>query len=279
MIKSKYFWAGAILLACIPLLVMDIPKHYIDWHREVRDEMNYIAQNTYHYSAKQKIQILDEVFVNNKILKAKMYIKVIAGFLLLCLGAYSLLLHGKEQKKSSWKAFLICVVLIAGSIALKLFLWTSFSGNQKIRLLSLSPADTTLTNIYNSNFKGKVVYVDFWGTTCAPCLEEFMHFTKPLKAKYQKREDIAWLYIGGGTKLIWKQQLQKYNLEGSHIFLGANAYRELFTRTVKGSKDSVVAMPRYLIMDKHGKIVDTEAPPPSEIDAISAELDKYLAVN
>jgi thiol-disulfide isomerase/thioredoxin len=279
MIKSKYFWTGTVLLACIPLLVMDLPKHYFDWHREVRDEMSYIAQNTYHYSVKQKIQILGEIKFNNKSLKAKMYIKVIAGFLLLCLGTYSLWKYGKEQKKPFGKAFAICVVLVAGSIALKLFLWTSFTGNQKIKLLSLSTADTTLGNIYNSNFKGKVVYVDFWGTTCAPCLEEFMHFTKPFKAKYQNNSAIAWLYIGGGTKLIWKQQLQKFELEGSHIFLGTNAYRELFTRSVKGSKDSVVTMPRYLIIDKHGKIVDTEAPPPSEIDAISAELDKYLAVN
>jgi hypothetical protein len=34
-----------------------------------------------------------------------------------------------------------------------------------------------------------------------------------------------------------------------------------------------------LLLNKHGKIIDTEAPPPSEKDAISAELDKYLAVN
>ncbi|MFI5138142.1 MAG: TlpA family protein disulfide reductase [Sphingobacteriales bacterium] len=279
MIKSKYFWTGAILLACIPLLVMDIPKHYVDWTHDVHDEMISVTHNIYHYTALQKTLILDNILESNKTLMALMYLKGFTAFLLLCASIYFFRRYAKSRESLTGRSILICVVLITICTSLKLFSWTTFAGNEKISLLALSPADTSLDNIYNNNFKGKVVYVDFWGTTCGSCLEEFQNFTKPLKEKYQHRKDIAYLYVCGGTKLIWKQQVQKFDLEGSHIFLGANAYRDLFTRSVKGSKDSVVAMPRYLIMDKHGKIVDTEAPPPSEIDAISAQLDKYLAVN
>jgi thiol-disulfide isomerase/thioredoxin len=277
-IKSKYFWIGAILLAIIPLLLMDIPKHYIDWRRDVRDERIYVAQNTYAYTPQQKAQILDGVSANNKSLIVLMSIKGFTSLLLLYLSFYFLRRYFIDPKKSKWKAVLTCAALLVLTITAKLYSWTSFAGDEKIKLLIQSPADTTLTNICNANFKGKVVYVDFWGTTCAPCLEEFKNFTKPLKEQYKNRPDIAYLYICGGTKLIWKQQLQKFNIEGDHIFLNTKDYATLFHRSVRGSKNSVLAMPRYLIMDKQGKIVDKDAPPPSERDSISARLNKYLAV-
>ncbi|WP_317169489.1 TlpA family protein disulfide reductase [Mucilaginibacter humi] len=154
-------------------------------------------------------------------------------------------------------------------------LWTSFGGNDKIKLLSLSPADTSVTAIYNSHFKGKVLYVDFWGTTCGPCLEEFRTFTKPLKQTLNNRSDIAYLYICGGRKLIWKQQLQKLEVEGSHIFLNEKDYAHFYRQAIKGDKDTTVMMPRYLIIDKDGKIANTNAPRPSEKDSLINQLNKY----
>jgi thiol-disulfide isomerase/thioredoxin len=278
MIKSKYFWIGAILLAIIPLLMLDIPNHYIDWRRDVHDERVYVTQNTYAYTPQQKTQILEQISASNKSLLTLMCIKGFSSILLFGLCIYFFRKYCIIQKDSKRKAVLTCAVLLVLIITAKLYSWTSFAGDEKIMLLTQSVADTTLTNIYNANFKGKVVYVDFWGTTCAPCLEEFKNFTKPLKDQYQNRPDIAYLYICGGTKLIWKQQLQKFNIEGDHIFLNTKDYAALFHRSVRGSKDSVLAMPRYLIMDKHGKIVDKDAPPPSERDSISAHLNKYLTV-
>jgi thiol-disulfide isomerase/thioredoxin len=278
MIKSKNFWIGAILLAIIPLLVLDIPKHYIDWRRDVHDERIYVAQNSYSYTPQQKAQILEQESASDESLKALMLVKAFSSLLLLCLGFYFLRRSFILHKNSGWKAFLICAGLLAVTVAAKLYSWTSFAGNQSIRLLTQSPADSTLANIYNTNFKGKVVYVDFWGTTCAPCLEEFKNFTKPLKHRYKNNPDIAYLYICGGTRLIWKQQLQKFDIEGYNLFLGAKDYARLFHHSVRGAKDTILAMPRYLIMNKQGKIVDPDAPPPSEKDSVSAELDKYLAV-
>ena len=196
--------------------------------------------------------------------------------LLFALGVYLLVRYIKTDKKSGRKAVLTCFVLMALTSGLKLFSWTTFSGSRDITLLTLSPADTSLSNIYNENFKGKVVYVDFWGTTCPPCLEEFRNFTKPLKQYFKNRPDLAYLYICGGARLIWKQQLQKFNIVGSHIFLDKKDYAALYHRSVRGSKDTVLAMPRYLIIDKQGHIVDKDAPPPSEKDSVVVRLSRYL---
>lgn len=208
-----------------------------------------------------------------------MYIKSFTGVILLCLSVYCFRFYIRRQKPSKWKAVFTCVILIVCSVALKLYLWTAFTGDDKIKLLTRSPADTTLTSIYNNHFKGKVVYVDFWGTTCGSCLEEFTNFTKPLKQKYHTSKDIAYLYICCGRQLVWKQQLKKFDVEGTHLFLNIDDYDRLFRRSIKGNKNTIVAMPRYLIMDKHGSIVENDAPPPSEPDSAYAKLDKYLANN
>ena len=276
MIRSKLFWTGAILLAIIPLLALDIPKHYIDWKHDVRDERLYLAQNTYNYSFQQKAAILERTRKSDREFQALMYTKGFCCLLLFVLGIYLLWRYAKTEKKSGWKAMLACFILILLTTGLKLFSWTAFIGSGAITLLNLSPTDTSLSNIYNENFKGKVVYVDFWGTTCAPCLEEFRNFTKPLKDHYKDRPDLAYLYICGGTKLIWKQRLQKFNIEGSHIFLDKRDYAMLYHRAVRGAKDTIVEMPRYLIINKQGNIVDKDAPPPSEKDSIEAKLDRYL---
>jgi len=276
LIKSKTFWTGAVLLAIIPLLALDLPKHYIDWKQDVRNEQLYLAQNTYHYSAQQKTALLNEVQQSNRELQALLYTKGFCCLLLFALGVYLLVRYIKTDKKSGRKAVLTCFVLMALTSGLKLFSWTTFSGSRDITLLTLSPADTSLSNIYNENFKGKVVYVDFWGTTCPPCLEEFRNFTKPLKQYFKNRPDLAYLYICGGARLIWKQQLQKFNIVGSHIFLDKKDYAALYHRSVRGSKDTVLAMPRYLIIDKQGHIVDKDAPPPSEKDSVVVRLSRYL---
>ncbi|HZY39423.1 MAG TPA: TlpA disulfide reductase family protein [Mucilaginibacter sp.] len=278
MIRSKLFWLGAILLAIIPLLVLDIPRHYIDWRRDVRDERFYISKNTYNYTAQQKKEIADEVQKSDRELKALMYTKGLASLLLFVAGVYFMLKYFKIENSSWWKALTTCLLLMILTTSAKLFSWTTYGGSRDIKLLQLSPTNTSLSDIHNENFKGKVVYVDFWGTTCAPCLEEFRNFTKPLKQHYKNQPDLAYLYICGGTRLMWKQQLQKFDLEGSHIFLDKTEYAALYHRSVSGAKDTIVSIPRYLIIDKQGKIVDKDAPQPSDVDSVEKRLDKYLAL-
>ncbi|TFF39805.1 redoxin family protein [Mucilaginibacter psychrotolerans] len=279
MIKSKPFWVGTILLALIPLLVLDIPKHYIDWVKEVHDETIETVYNSYKLNQAQKKQVLEHILAANHYLMAMMYIKSFLSLILLFLGVYFFIQYKRQRGFEFWRSSSIIILFLTTTTALKIFSWYSFAGNDKIKLLPTSAADTTLSHIYNTHFKGKVVYVDFWGTTCGPCLEEFRNFTKPLKEKYQNRNDIAYLYICGGHEAVWRQQLIKYNIEGSHIFLGQQAYASLYKQAIKGSKDTMVYMPRYLIMNKAGKIVETSAAQPSNKNAISRQLDKYLAFN
>ncbi|WP_158826298.1 TlpA family protein disulfide reductase [Mucilaginibacter lacusdianchii] len=277
MIKSKHFWTGAVLLAVIPFIMMDVPKHYVDWTRDVHDEMIYLVQGNYSYNREQKAILLDNLLQNNSSLMGMMYIKSFIAVVLLFVSMYFFYRSSKQNSTSFWKALSFTVILVACSVGLKLLVWTSWSGNENTHLLDITKADTTLTSIYNKNFKGKVLYVDFWGTTCGPCLQEFKNFTKPLKAKYHQRKDIAYLYICGGRNLVWKQQLKKYQIDGYHMFLDSKQYENLYRKSVNGNAQTQVFMPRYIIINKRGQIVNTNAPTPSSADSIANQLDKYLA--
>jgi len=279
MIKSKLFWAGAILLAVIPLLVMDIPKHYVDWTREVHDETIDAVWNSYNFTKQQRGDVLTHILDSNRDLMAAMYLKGFAGAILLFLSIYFFMRYSSQGNRFFFKPFGVALTLMLCAITLKTYSWYSFNGDDKIKIISYTAADTSLTHLYNTNFKGKVVYVDFWGTTCGPCLSEFRNFTKPLKAKYHNRKDLAYLYISGGHEMVWRQQLKKYDIAGTHLFLDSKQYDHLYRSSTHIPKDTPCYMPRYLIINKQGQIAETDAPRPSDVASISALLDKYLALN
>ncbi|MCU4166034.1 TlpA family protein disulfide reductase [Carboxylicivirga caseinilyticus] len=64
----------------------------------------------------------------------------------------------------------------------------------------------------------------------------------------------------------WKDMIKYYNLAGNHI--RANAKLKADLRAKLGS----FGIPRYLIINKQGSIVNNDAPRPSNME----ELEKYL---
>ncbi len=125
MIRSISFWLGAILLAVIPLLVMDIPKHYIDWTREVHDEMIVTVHNHYNLSKTEKADILDNILDANNTLMASMYLKGFAGAILLALSIYFFVRYSRTKNLSLLKTSGIIVVLLLVSVSVKVYSWTN----------------------------------------------------------------------------------------------------------------------------------------------------------
>jgi thiol-disulfide isomerase/thioredoxin len=273
MIKSRNFWIAAIMMAIIPLLSMDIVQHYVDWKSEVREELISVVQNLYSFDREQKAAILDKVFERNETLTFLIYLKSFSILVLLAFSVYFFRRYKRLGRTGFFKPFLYTTAILSGFVLIKIFLFNRVNTNDKIQLLTISPNDSSLQKLYNEHFKGKVVYVDFWGTTCGPCLQEFRDFTKPLKDKYKPRQDLSYLYISQGSEYMWHQQIKKYNVEGNHLFMNLDQYENLFRQT---TKDSSVLIPHYLIIDKKGNIVERNAWKPSDRDSLFVQLDKYL---
>lgn len=115
-------------------------------------------------------------------------------------------------------------------------------------------------------YKGKVIYVDFWASWCGPCRQQFpfsraMH--ESLTAKQKK--DIIFLYISIDEDLAkWKNAVEKLGLkdfgENGHSFEVSGRYQ-------------VRSIPRYMIINKKGEIVDSDAPRPGSPETLPKLLE------
>lgn len=122
--------------------------------------------------------------------------------------------------------------------------------------------------------RGRVVYVDFWGTWCVPCRKE-MPYAARLKETL-KGEPVDFLYIayenGYTAKLIanWKATVQKLHLTGRHFMMNT-AFEGGLSEFLE-----VDSYPRYIIVDRDGEIMNDDAARPSETTEVLRQLRDAL---
>lgn len=108
------------------------------------------------------------------------------------------------------------------------------------------------------DFRGKVVYIDFWGSWCKACLANMPHAEK-LKQKC-KGKDVVFLYLDFyDTTEKWLHAIKEFNIDGIH--LKAEKSDEEYFRNVFNIDQ---AFPRYALVDKNGKLVTISAPVPQD---------------
>jgi thiol-disulfide isomerase/thioredoxin len=131
-----------------------------------------------------------------------------------------------------------------------------------------------------SDFKGKVVYIDFWGTWCSPCLEEIPDALE-LQKKY-KGKPIVFLYVAleNNDQNIaeWRnfisgknKQFAKYlnkPFPGVHVV----AEKQFLNENIKPYKINFA--PTRVLVDQDGKLVNARAERPKEI---VAQIDQLLS--
>lgn len=103
-------------------------------------------------------------------------------------------------------------------------------------------------------FKGRIVYLDIWGTWCGPCREKLAE--SPFVKSQLKDFDIVYLYLANRSPDdAWKSVIKEYDLTGEncvHYNLPAAQQRavEEFLK--------VEGFPTYKLIDKQGNIHDLE---------------------
>ncbi len=123
-----------------------------------------------------------------------------------------------------------------------------------------------LTDLKGNKFsfedlKGKVIYVDFWASWCGPCRQQFP-FSKKIHEELTEKEKkkIVFLYISiDDEQDSWKKAIEQLKLDnGEHGFSPGGWNSEVV------QKFQINGIPRYMIIDKKGEVINPDAPRPSD---------------
>ncbi|MCS4433053.1 TlpA family protein disulfide reductase [Aquiflexum gelatinilyticum] len=132
--------------------------------------------------------------------------------------------------------------------------------------------DFTFTDIKGdsvklSDLKGNLVYIDIWATWCGPCIAEHPNWDK-VKEEY-KDKPVAFLTVSiDDTREPWEKMVKNKKMDGLQWF-ASNAWQSELAQFFM-----VNAIPRFLLLDQEGKIIDPSAERPS--GNIREVLDKHL---
>ncbi|MDT0552658.1 TlpA family protein disulfide reductase [Urechidicola vernalis] len=125
-----------------------------------------------------------------------------------------------------------------------------------------SPKFTNFEN-YNGgstsldDLKGKFVYIDVWATWCGPCKQQ-IPYLKQVEKEYEHK-NIAFVSIStdrANKYDAWRKMIADKEMGGIQLYAG--------TDYSFSQEYQINAIPRFILIDPEGNIVDANAPRPSD---------------
>ncbi len=112
-----------------------------------------------------------------------------------------------------------------------------------------------------SSLKGKYVYIDVWASWCYPCRKQFPFFEELVEEF--KSEDIIFLGVNLDVRdFRWIGTIENLKLKGEQWRVLDKDFENKF---------NIAYIPRFILLDKEGKIMETKMTAPSK-----AETKEYL---
>ncbi|MBN1118621.1 MAG: TlpA family protein disulfide reductase [Bacteroidales bacterium] len=117
-------------------------------------------------------------------------------------------------------------------------------------------------------YKGKVVFVDFWATWCAPCRSGIQQI-KPLKEELADK-DVVFVYITGPSspEKTWANMIP--DIRGEHYRVSNDEWNYLC------GKFNISGIPHYTLVGKNGEVLNPHLPHLSNA-SLKTELEKRMS--
>lgn len=107
------------------------------------------------------------------------------------------------------------------------------------------------------SLRGKLVYIDVWATWCGPCVDEIPAL-QALEKEYHGK-DVNFVSISiDQNRQAWEKFTADKNLGGIQL------YADLSAEDNFAKQYDIQFIPRFILLDKEGKIINADAPRPSD---------------
>lgn len=130
--------------------------------------------------------------------------------------------------------------------------------------------DTNGEQFSLDQFKGKLVYINLWTTWSLPSKEE-LPYLQNLIDNYSDTIVFINLSVDYQRDIAnWKQYISKQKLKGIHLITDRD-WQSDFIKTY-----NVVKIPRAILIDSDGKIINAYAPKPSQETQLTKLFDSSI---
>ncbi|AWK05383.1 TlpA family protein disulfide reductase [Flavobacterium crocinum] len=130
------------------------------------------------------------------------------------------------------------------------------------KLLGTDDSQTTFKNILKK-YKGKTLVIEVWASWCGDCVKAM----PKLKELQANNPDVSYLFISADkTADKWKAGIEKHELNKGDHYMMNDGMKGLFGKAI-----DLDWIPRYIVVDKTGKIVLYRA-----IETDFAKIDETL---
>jgi len=114
------------------------------------------------------------------------------------------------------------------------------------KLLAVDGSQVTFKNILKK-YKGKTLVIEVWASWCGDCVKAM----PKLKELQANNPDVSYLFISADkTAEKWKAGIEKHELNKGDHYMMNDGMKGLFGKAI-----DLDWIPRYIVVDKTGKIV------------------------
>lgn len=121
-------------------------------------------------------------------------------------------------------------------------------------------------------YRGRIIYVDIWGTWCGPCMRE-MEYVRPLHDAL-KGFPVTYMYLANSSpEELWKKTSRRFGLGKDNC---VNLRLPVQQQKAVESFLQVNGFPTFLLIDSDGAIVTNDAPRPSQANDVKIAVEKLI---